>query len=92
MEITGEVVRVLETKETGENKYKSRSVHVKTIEQHPQILDIQFTQGNVTLLDNMKIGQKLKIAVNLKGREWTNKDGVLQVFNTIVGWKIEKLA
>lgn len=92
MEITGEVVRVLETKETGENKYKSRSVHVKTIEQHAQILEIQFTQGNVTMLDNLKIGQKLKIAINLRGREWTNPQGVVQVFNTIVGWKIEKLA
>ena len=92
MEITVEVVRVLETKETGETKFKSRSLHAKTIEQHSQILDIQFTQGNVTLLDNLKIGQKLKIAINLRGREWTNQQGVVQVFNTIVGWKIEQLA
>lgn len=34
--VTGEVVRVLETKETGANNYKLRSVHVKTIEQHAQ--------------------------------------------------------
>lgn len=92
MEITAEVVRVLETKETGANNYKSRSVHVKTIEQHPQILDIQFTQNNVGLLDNLAISQKVKITANLKGREWTKPDGTISVFNTIVGWKLDKLA
>jgi translation initiation factor IF-3 len=91
MEVTGEVVRVLEVKSTGANDFKTRSVHVKTEEQYPQVLDIQFTQGNVTLLDNIPIGKKVKITINLKGREWTNAEGVLSVFNTLQGWKIEKL-
>lgn len=92
MEITAEVVRVLETKESGVNNYKSRSVHVKTLEQYPQTLDIQFTQGSVSFLDGLRIGQKVKITINLRGREWTNKEGVVSVFNTLQGWKIEKLA
>lgn len=90
--VTGEVVRVLEVKLTGENNFKTRSVHVKTEGQYPQVLDIQFTQGNVSLLDGLRIGQKVKITLNLKGREWTNKEGVVSVFNTLQGWKIEKLA
>jgi translation initiation factor IF-3 len=92
MEVKGEVVRVLEVKTTGENNYKSRSVHVKTEEQFPQFLDIQFTQLNVTLLDNLAVGQKVKITISLKGREWTNKEGIISVFNTLQGWKLEKLA
>ena len=92
MEVLGEVVRVLDVKTSGENNYKSRSVHVKTEEQYPQVLDIQFTQGNVYLLDGLQAGKKVKITINLKGREWTNKDGGISVFNTLQGWKIEKLA
>jgi translation initiation factor IF-3 len=91
-QILGEVVRVTEVKTTGANDFKTRSVHVKTEEQYPQILDIQFNQGNVTLLDNLVTGQRVKIDINLKGREWTNAEGVVSVFNSLVGWKIEKLA
>lgn len=91
-QITGEVVRVTELKVTGANDYKTKSVHVKTDEQYPQILDIQFNQGNVTLLDSLVPGQKVKIDINLKGREWTNPEGVTTVFNSLIGWKIEKLS
>ena len=92
MQVTVEVVRVLETKSTGTNDFKTRSLHVKTDEQYPQILEIQFNQGNVTLLDGLAVGRKLRIDFNLKGREWTNAEGVTSVFNSLVGWKIEKLA
>jgi hypothetical protein len=89
-QITGKVVRVLEVKVSGANDFKSRSVHLKTDEQYPQFLDIQFNQGNVTLLDGLVPGQNLKIDINLKGREYT-KEGIVSVFNSIVGWKIEKI-
>lgn len=90
-QILGEVVRVTDVKTAGANDFKTRSVHVKTDEQYPQILDIQFTQGNVTLLDGLEPGRKVKIDINLKGREWTNPEGVVSVFNSLIGWKIEKL-
>lgn len=86
-----EVVRVLETTVSGANEFKSRSLHGKTDEQYPQILEIQFNQGNVSLLDGLVPGQKVKIDYNLKGREWTNPEGKISVFNSLIGWKIEKL-
>ena len=91
MDLTGITVRVLETKTTGANDFKTRSIHLKTEEQYPQTIEVQFTQGNVSLLEGIDPGQKLKIAINLKGREWTNPQGVTSVFNTLQGWKIEKL-
>jgi single-strand DNA-binding protein len=90
--VTGAVVRVLDVKSTGTNEFKTRSVHVKTEGQYPQVLEIQFTQGNITLLDGLMPGKKVRITINLKGREWTNTAGEISVFNTLVGWKIEKLA
>lgn len=91
-QLTVEVVRVLDTTVSGQNDFKSRKLHVKTIEQYPQTLEIEFNQGNALLLDNLAPGQKLKVDINLKGREWTNAEGKVSVFNKLEGWKIEKLA
>jgi hypothetical protein len=92
MQKTGQVLRVLDTTVSGANDYKSRKLHIKTDEQYPQTLEIEFTQGNVTMLDNIAPGQKLRIDINLKGREWTNAEGKVSVFNKLEGWKTEKLA
>lgn len=91
MEITAVVKRVESTKEVGTNGFKMRNVVVTTEAQYPQTLSVQFVQGNVSLLDNLAEGTKVKIAIELRGREVTKEDGSLVVFNTIQGWKIEKL-
>lgn len=91
MQIAGIVVRVLDTKAVGTAGFETREIHIKTEEQYPQTLNIQFTQGKVVELDKFVPGQKVKIDINLKGREWTNPSGELTVFNTIQGWKIEEL-
>lgn len=91
LEATGTIVRVLETEVRGENQFKTRKVHLKTDEEFPQTIELQFIQGNVSLLDGKKAGDKAKITYDLKGKEY-NKDGNPLVFNTLQGWKIEKLA
>lgn len=91
MQVTGIVVRVLAMKVSGANDFKSRAVHIKTNEQYPQVLSIDFNQGNVTLLDNLLAGTTVKIDINLKGREWSNPEGLVSVFNTLIGWKIERI-
>lgn len=83
--------RAEDIKEVGEKKFKTRSLIVTTEEQYPQTLSIQFTQDRVNAMDIFKPGDKVKIAINLKGREWTNQAGEVSVFNTIEGWKIEKV-
>lgn len=90
-QIKGKVVRVLDTKTTGANDFKSRSIHVKTEEQYAQTLDIQFVQANISLLDNIQQDDLVVIDVNLKGREWTNDKQEINVFNTIQGWRIQKV-
>jgi translation initiation factor IF-3 len=90
MQITATIVRVLETKEIGEKQFKVREIHVDTEEQYVQRLSIQFTQDKTALLDNFKAGDKVKIDINLKGKEATNKEGQPVVYNTIQGWRIEK--
>jgi hypothetical protein len=38
-------------------------------------------------LNKFQVGQKVKIDINLRGKE-TVKDGKTMVFNTIQGWRI----
>ena len=91
MTITGIIKRVEPTKEIGAENFKVREIHITTDEQYSQTLNIQFVQDKCAQLDNFATGEKVKIDINLKGRE-TTKDGKTTVFNTLAGWKIEKIS
>jgi hypothetical protein len=61
---------------------------VTTDEQYPQHILINFTQGNCSQLDTVKIGDQVNVSVNLKGREWVNPQGETRYFNDIQGWRL----
>lgn len=87
MEVVGIIKQVQEVTEKG--TFKSRNVVVTTEEQYPQHISVQFVQDKVGLLDTFSEGQKVKVSINLHGREWVNPQGESVYFNTIQGWKIE---
>ena len=43
------------------------------------------------MLDKFKVGQPVKVSINLRGREWTSPQGEVKYFNSIQGWRIETL-
>lgn len=87
MEVVGIIKQVQEVTEKG--TFKSRNVVITTEEQYPQHISVQFVQDKVGLLDTFSEGQKVKVSINLRGREWVNPQGESVYFNTIQGWKIE---
>lgn len=88
MQVVGVIKRILATEKHTES-FKSRELHLDTEEQHTQCLSIRFNQGHTDVLDNYQPGQKVKIDINLRGRE-VEKAGQPVVYNTIVGWRIDK--
>lgn len=73
--------------------YAKRELVVKTDEQYPQLIMIEFGQGKCNeYLDKLKVGDEVKISINLGGREWINPQGETKYFNSIKGWKVEKLS
>ena len=52
---------------------------------------VEFVQDRCELLDSYNIGELVKIDINIRGREWTNKDNEVKYFNSIQGWRIEKI-
>ena len=89
MEIQGRIKTIFATETVGQNGFQKRDLVITTDGQYPQDIIIQFTQGNCALLDNLQVGQIVKIHFNLQGREWTSPQGEVKYFNTVVGWKIE---
>lgn len=89
MEIQGRIKVIFAPETVGQNGFQKRDLVITTEGQYPQDIIIQFTQGNCALLDNLQVGQMVKIRFNLQGREWTNPQGEVKYFNTVLGWKIE---
>lgn len=89
MEIEGKIKVINDTQEVGSKGFKKRTMVITTDEQYPQIIQIEFVQDKVDLLDKLTIGDMVKIHINLRGREWTNPEGEVIVFNTIQGWRVE---
>ena len=89
MEITGTIKNIGTTEFVGNNGFQKRELILLTTEEYPQTILIQFTQSKCALLDNLQVGQRVKIHFNLQGREWTSPQGEVKYFNTVVGWKIE---
>lgn len=89
MDVTGRIKKIEETKEYGSNGFKKREIVITTEEQYPQHILIEFVQDKCALLDAYQVGQDVKIAFNLRGREWVNPEGVAKYFNSLNGWRIE---
>lgn len=91
MEITGKVHKIGESI-TVSQSYEKREVVIKTDEQYQQTIAIEFAQGKCNeYIDKLNIGDEVKIAINIGGREWTNQQGEVKYFNSIKGYKVEKL-
>lgn len=90
MEVSGKV-KVINPEQQVSASFRKREVVVTTEEQYPQHIMIEFTQDKCDLLNNYKPGDAVKVAINLRGREWVNPQGETKYFNSIQGWRIEKL-
>jgi hypothetical protein len=90
MEVEGKV-KLINPRQDISASFSKREIVVTTPEQYPQHIMVEFTQDKCDLLDNYKPGDDVKISINLRGREWINPQGEAKYFNTIQGWRIEKV-
>ena len=89
-EITGKI-KVINAEQQVSAAFKKRELVVTTEETFPQHILIEFQQDKCDLLNNYKVGQEVKVSVNIRGRIWTNPQGEDKYFNSIQGWRIESL-
>lgn len=91
MEVTGKIKLIGETKTFGANGFRKRELVVTTEEQYPQHIMIEFVQDKCDLLNQYQAGQPVKVSINLRGREWVSPQNETKYFNSIQGWRIEKM-
>lgn len=89
MEVQG-IVKAIGATQQVSASFTKREVVVTTDEQYPQYILIEFAQDKCALLDGLKVGEKVVIGINLRGREWTNPQGETKYFNSIQGWRVDK--
>lgn len=90
MEVTGKI-KVISAEQQISPTFKKKELVITTDEQYPQSIMIEFTQDKADLLNNYSIGETVKVSINLGGREWVNPQGETKYFNSIRGWRIEKM-
>ena len=90
MEVSGKV-KVVGAEQQVSPTFKKRELVVTTDEQYPQSIMIEFVQDKTDLLNSISVGETVKVSINLGGREWVNPQKETKYFNSIKGWRIEKL-
>lgn len=91
MELQGTIKKIGET-QTFASGFQKRELVILTEEQYPQPILIEFLSDKIDLLQNVKEGESVKIGINIRGREWTNPQGEVKYFNSITGWRLEKVS
>lgn len=90
MELQGTVKKLFDA-QTFASGFQKREMVILTQEQYPQPINIEFLSDKINLLDNIKEGENVKVGINIRGREWVSPQGETKYFNSITGWRIEKV-
>lgn len=88
MEITGKVIVKNDTQQVSD-KFAKREFVIETQETYPQQILVQLTQDKCALIDNVNVGDEVTAKINLRGRAWTNPEGVTKYFNSIECWALQ---
>jgi hypothetical protein len=96
-EITGFLREKFDTHHVS-STFRKRAFVVEIVETssagvaYPEVIQLEFIQDKVDLLDKYNIGDTVEVCFNLKGREWFNpKTQQKNFFNTLQAWKIKEV-
>lgn len=89
MELVGLLHIVNDEKKVSE-KYKTREFILNTDfdSPYPQFISLQLANDKCSQVDNLSIGDMVKVQINIKGRKWDGPQGE-KYFNTIEAWRVE---
>lgn len=90
-ELTGTLKKIGEL-QTFASGFQKLDAVLLTDEQYPQPIQIEFLSDKSDLLDPYKVGDRVTVSINIRGRSWVAPDGTEKYFNSITGWKVAKVA
>lgn len=88
MQITGTVHEIGKTQVVSD-KFKKRDLVIEYAENvaYPEYVKMEFHQDKCEKADELRKGDNITVDFNLKGKPYTNKEGVTSYFNSLVVWK-----
>jgi hypothetical protein len=90
-ELKGALKVVNESVQVTEKFKKREFVITDDSSQYPQDIAMQLTQDNCDKLNGLKVGDRILVKFNLRGRAWNDpKTGQDRYFNSLDAWFIQK--
>ncbi|MFY0655042.1 MAG: DUF3127 domain-containing protein [Cyclobacteriaceae bacterium] len=91
MKVEGKLLAKMNEQQVTDS-FKKREFVVEYAEnpQYPELVKFEFIQDKCSELDSINIGDYVSLEFNLKGRKWTDPQGVDKYFNTLQAWRISK--
>lgn len=93
MEIKGKVHEIGAIQQVSET-FKKRDLVIEYAENptYPEFIKFEALQDKTALFDSLKVGDEVEVSFNLRGRPWTNKEGVTSYFNSLLVWRLTTLS
>jgi hypothetical protein len=90
MNIQGRIVEIFDAAQVSE-KFRKREFVIEYAEnpQYPEFVKFELVQDKCDLIDNFREGEDVDVSFNIRGRAWTNQQGVKNYFNSLQAWRIQ---
>jgi hypothetical protein len=89
LEVTGTLYRKMDTQRISDKLQKREFVIETTEEQYPQLVKFELLNDKCSSIDGYDLNSKVKVAFNLRGREWKKDDGTVAFFTSLNAWRVE---
>jgi len=90
MEVKG-TIKAIFAEQVISDKFRKREFVLTTKDKYPQDILFQLTQGNTDLIDAIRVGEEVEVKFNLQGKEYTNREGKVNYFNSLNVWQVNVL-
>lgn len=84
-------IRVVGSEQIVSEKFRKREIVLEVPDgKFYQYVKLEFVQNNCSFLEGFASGENVEILFSVKGRQWTDKNGQAQYFNTLQGYNIKR--
>ena len=86
--LTG-TLKVKNAEQQVSEKFRKRDFVITTDGPYPQHVTMQLTQDRCSQIDPYNVGDEITVSFDVRGREWTGKEGETRYFNSLEAFRIE---
>jgi single-strand DNA-binding protein len=87
---TGRIYKIGDFRKVSDS-FSVQDFRIETDGQYPQKISFQLTQDRVTLIDAYRIGDLVTVHFDLRGKDYTDKNGESRNATNLNAWKIERV-